>query len=108
MDLLRDGMPIAVAMLHAGNSWSHTFPHLPAAHQYSVKERDIPRWYEVSYETINGVLVIRNTHSSDKTPEPPIPSTGQLWWPVPILAGAGMLLCITGWFIHRKWSQEHE
>jgi len=108
VDLYCDGEPIAVAMLHAGNSWSHTFTHLPSNHLYTVKERQVPQWYEVSYEDINGVLVIRNTHQNDTTPVPPIPTTGQLWWPVPILAGAGMLLCITGWFIHRKWSQEHE
>ena len=37
-----------------------------------------------------------------------IPETGQLWWPVPILAGAGMILFVIGWILHRKWSQEHE
>ena len=71
-------------------------------------ERDVPDWYQVSYEVINGVLVIRNTRDTTVTPVPDIPSTGQLWWPVPILAGLGMLLCIAGWFIQRKWSQEHE
>lgn len=108
VDLYCDGEPIAVAMLHAGNSWSHTFTNLSAGHEYTVKERDVPRWYEATYEEINGALVIRNSHQSDETPVPDIPATGQLWWPVPLLAGAGMVLCITGWFIHRKWSQEHE
>ena len=108
VDLYCDGEQIAAAQLHPGNSWSHTFEDLPAAHEYTVKERSVPRWYEVSYEVVNGVLVLRNTHRTDITPIPDIPSTGQLWWPVPVLAGAGMLLCITGWFIHRKWSQEHE
>ena len=37
-----------------------------------------------------------------------LPQTGQLWWPVPILAGAGMILFVIGWILHRKWSQEHE
>jgi len=108
VDLLCDGEPIDVALLHAGNSWSHTFTNLPAAHEYTVKERDVPFWYEVSYEVINGVLVVRNTHRTDVTPTPDIPATGQLWWPVPLLAGLGMLMVIAGWYIHRKWSQEHE
>lgn len=108
VDLYCDGEQIAAAQLHDGNSWSHVFEDLPAAHEYTVKEREVPFWYEVSYEVINGVLVLRNTHRSDVTPIPDIPSTGQLWWPVPLLAGAGVLLCIIGWFINRKWSQEHE
>lgn len=108
VDLYCDGEPINVAMLYAGNSWSHTFKDLPAAHEYTVKEREVPRWYTVSYEVINGVLVVRNSHRTDMTPVPDIPATGQLWWPVPLLAGLGMLLVIAGWYIQRKWSQEHE
>lgn len=108
VDLYSDGVKIDSAKLNEGNSWSHTFKSLPAAHEYTVKEREVPRWYTVSYDVVNGVLVLRNSHRTDLTPIPDIPSTGQLWWPVPILAGAGMLLCIAGWFIHRKWSQEHE
>ena len=108
VDLYCDGEQIAAAQLHDGNSWSYTFTDLPAAHEYTVMERDVPDWYQVSYEVINGVLVIRNTRDTTVTPVPDIPSTGQLWWPVPILAGLGMLLCIAGWFIQRKWSQEHE
>lgn len=36
---------------------------------------------------------------------PRLPQTGQLWWPVPILAGAGMLVFAAGWLMRRK---EHE
>lgn len=36
---------------------------------------------------------------------PLLPQTGQLWWPVPVLAGAGMLTFIMGWILRRK---EHE
>ena len=56
----------------------------------------------------NGVYVITNRRTVTPTPTAPIPETGQLWWPVPILAGAGMILVVIGWILHRKWSQEHE
>ena len=108
VDLYCDGEPIAAAQLHDGNSWSHTFEDLPAAHEYTVQERDVPKWYKVSYEVINGVLVVRNERDTTITPVPDIPSTGQLWWPVPILAGGGLLLVIAGWYINRKWGQAHE
>lgn len=108
VDLYCDGEQIAAAQLHDGNSWSCTFENLAAAHEYTVRERDVPQWYKASYEMMNGVLVIRNERDTTVTPVPDIPSTGQLWWPVPVLAGGGVLLVIIGWFINRKWSQEHE
>ena len=108
VDLYCDGERIAAAQLHDGNSWSHTFENLPSAHEYTVKERDVPRWYKVSYEVINGVLVVRNDRDETITPVPDIPSTGQITLPIPILAGVGVLLVLCGWFINRKWSQAHE
>lgn len=108
VDLYCDGEQIAAAQLHEGNSWSYTFEDLPSAHEYTVKEREVPRWYKVSYEVINGVLVIRNERDTTITPVPDIPSTGQITLPIPILAGVGVLLVIAGWYINRKWSQAHE
>lgn len=36
------------------------------------------------------------------TPPPPIPQTGQLWWPVPLLAFFGAVLFIGGCVVRRK------
>ncbi|MBQ3932021.1 MAG: hypothetical protein II725_07090 [Firmicutes bacterium] len=35
-------------------------------------------------------------------PQAGIPQTGQLWWPVPVLAVSGLLLCIAGMMLRRK------
>ena len=108
VDLYSDGELIDSVRLDDSNGWRHTFTELPATHEYTVQEREVPGKYTVTYEVINGALVIRNTYKVTVTPVPDLPQTGQLWWPVPVLAGAGMLLFIIGWFIHQKWSQEHE
>lgn len=34
--------------------------------------------------------------------KPTLPQTGQLWWPVPALAGAGMLCFLVGWLRARR------
>lgn len=107
-DLFCDGKRIKTATLKPSNGWSHTFEHLPAEHVYTVKERTIPNGYKVTYETVNGVMVIKNTLPEKPTPVPGLPATGQLWWPVPLLAASGMILFVIGWITHRKWSQEHE
>ena len=65
-------------------------------------------YYERKFSTKTGVFVIPTRRTVTPTPTAPIPETGQLWWPVPILAGAGMILFVIGWILHRKWSQEHE
>lgn len=43
------------------------------------------------------------------TPPPPpdLPQTGQLWWPVPVLASAGMLLLLLG-LIRQKGSKDED
>ena len=45
----------------------------------------------------------------DKPDEPDIPQTGQLRWPVPVLAFAGVVLFALGWVLYvKKDGQEHE
>lgn len=38
----------------------------------------------------------------EKKPSKKLPQTGQLWWPVPVLILAGLLLVILGWVCRRK------
>lgn len=47
------------------------------------------------------------TPTPDVTP-PPIPQTGQLWWPVPVMAGVGLVLVALGWARHRKSDEDEE
>ncbi len=37
-----------------------------------------------------------------------LPQTGQLWWPVPMLAGAGVLLLLAGLIQHRRGEYDEE
>lgn len=39
-------------------------------------------------------------------PEESLPQTGVLWWPVPLLTAAGLLLIAIGWLIHRGADRE--
>jgi len=38
----------------------------------------------------------------EEVPPPPLPHTGQLWWPVPVLAFAGLALFGFGWMRRRR------
>ena len=37
-----------------------------------------------------------------------LPQTGQLWWPVPMLAGAGVLLLLAGLIQRRRGEYDEE
>ena len=48
------------------------------------------------------------TPSVPDTPaKPHLPQTGQLWWPVPVLAAAGLLSCVVG-LIRRRGANDEE
>lgn len=108
VELLCDGEVTETITLGEHNNWHYTFENLPNDHEYSFNEMNFNPSYKPEYSIVDGVYVIHNRFVLTPTPTTDIPSTGQLWWPVPVLAGAGMILFVIGWIYHRKWSHEHE
>lgn len=101
--------PYESVILNDDNNWMYTWTDLPVGHEWTVAEDEIPENYKVSYQPDGNVLYIVNCFESD-TPDSPsggrLPQTGQLWWPVPILAILGIALFAFGWA--RKQSGERE
>ena len=66
-------------------------------HVWTAVEEAIPDGYSLSVEKKQNGAVLTNRY---RTPPPPpggeLPPTGQLWWPVPILLVAGVVLLILG------------
>lgn len=105
--------------LSKSNQWRYTWKNLPARTAWTVIEKSVPKYYKVSYERDGSVIEITNTSSktyetpkepNEETPDNPVsqppsspqtggsklPQTGTLWWPVPILAIAGMVCILIG------------
>lgn len=100
VDLYAEGItePYDTVKLNEENNWSYTWEKLPAGHVWSVKEREVPENYKVLYSQNGAYFVIENVYYPPETPpEPPLPQTGQLWWPVPILMAVGLFLVIMGY-----------
>ena len=113
--LLQNGMVYDTVKLNADNLWRHTWEGLDAGSQWNVVEDAIPN-YTVSIIREGITFVITNTYLPDEpddptitptpaptpTPTPPgygdgnLPQTGQLWWPVGILAWLGVLFILLG------------
>ena len=99
---LLDGDEVAETVtLGDWNDWNHTWDDLEAGddHDWQVKEINIPKGYKASYSRKGNVVTIRNTES--------LIQTGQLNWPVPVMAGLGLLLILAGILLGRKRNADH-
>ena len=98
--LLQDGEVCEIVKLNAENNWRYTWEKLSAESRWLVAEKD-PGEYIAKTERQGITFVITNSHKDDgqapeKTPapskSPTLPKTGQIWWPVPLMVIAGILL----------------
>ena len=102
MQLLKNNQPINTVVLNASNNWAHQWVHLRRSDNIEVREINIPTNFVVSYTTTdNGTLILITATNSSK-----LPQTGQLNWPVPILAGAGVALILVGFLLTKKKSRD--
>ena len=61
---------------------------------YSVKEVNVPKGFTATYAQKGYTFTVTNTAS--------LAQTGQLLWPIPVLAVAGLFFLLTGAAILRK------
>lgn len=88
VQLLRDGVVVKTAVLSGQNHWQVTFADIPESDAYSVVEVDIPKGFTATYSQTGSTFTVTNTAF--------LPQTGQLVWPIPLLAICGMLLIALG------------
>lgn len=103
--LLKDGRVVDTVILSKENGWKYTWEGLDSDARWTVAE-EVPEGYTVKYSSGGKTITITNTRpDSPETPttpdNPKLIQTGQLNWPVPILAGAGMVLVVLGWLLMR-------
>lgn len=87
--------------LNKDNNWQHRWDDLPATFLWSVKEKEVPAGYSVTIDQQNTRFVITNSKPTPTVPDPELPQTGVLWWPVPTLIAAGLALILLGYLKRR-------
>lgn len=104
VELYCDGVRYDVAVLSKANNWRHTWTGLDTRNTWSVVERGVSSAYRVSISRQGNTVVVTNSTYTPPTSTrvPDLPQTGQTWWPVPVLAVAGMLLFVLGWLKQRQ------
>ena len=88
VQLLRNGNVVKTANLNAQNNWQVTYTGMPESDAYSIQEIDVPKGFTATYSKTGYVFTVTNTST--------LAQTGQLIWPIPVLAVGGMLLIAVG------------
>lgn len=114
IDLYKNSELFETITLNDDNNFQYTWNSLSKEFEWTVIEREVAK-YRTSYEKPDKYnVVVTNTYITPNTPPntppdtpdtpepptsdvPPIPSTGVLWWPVPILLVAGAACLIIGY-----------
>lgn len=94
VQLLRNGNAIKTATLNEKNNWQVTYIDMPESDAYSIKEIDVPKGFTATYKQNGYVFTVTNTST--------LIQTGQLTWPIPVLAVGGMILIAVGITLLRK------
>ena len=94
VQLLRDGKVVETAILNKDNNWQVTYTDMPESDAYTIEEVDVPKGFTATYKQRGYVFTVTNTST--------LIQTGQLIWPIPVLALAGVLLIGAGSGLLRK------
>jgi len=125
VQLLKNGKVAETVTLSADNNWRYSWSKLDADEDWRVVEKETPEGYTVTVSQEGITFVMTNTWDEPEKPVDPegpedpgidipdepvpegpkLPQTGQLWWPVPLLALAGMALFLMGWMRKDKRSE---
>ena len=93
VELLENNEVIDIVTLNDNNNWSYTWVEIPKSDSYSVREKEVPSEYEVTYRNEDNKFIITNTRK--------IPQTGMRTWVIELLAISGMVLLTIG-LVNRK------
>ncbi len=106
VQLLENGNVVDTVVLNQKNNWEYVWNDLDSRSKWQIVEAKVPNGYTVTMAQEGNVFVLTNTYPRKQPPT--LPQTGMLWWPVPILACAGLALLITGLILRRKQGDPHE
>ena len=99
VQLLRDGVVVETARLDAQNGWQVTYTDMPESDVYSIVEVNVPKGVTATYSQSGDVFTVTNSAA--------LIQTGQLIWPIPVLAMAGLCLITVGTIVLRKTRREN-
>ena len=100
------GQPVT---LPCDGKWEYTWHALDVNHDWTVKESPVECYKTPEIQRRGNTFRIINAcnRAGASDEQENLPQTGQPWWPVPVLAAAGLLLIVLG-LIRRKGAGNEE
>lgn len=92
--LLQGDDVIDSVVLSEENGWQHTWVNMVERDDYSVEEVKVPKDYKATYKQNGFEFTVTNTAT--------LVQTGQLNWPIPILAFSGLVLIALGYILRNR------
>lgn len=114
--LLADGKLKENVKLNKKNNWTYVWKNLDPGISWAVVEKNVNKdIYRVKVTNYENSFVITNIYIPPYTPpnnlpkKPPmIPQTGQLWLPVYLLSGLGIVSIVIGYIKEKKEGESYE
>lgn len=101
VQLFKNDTLVDTVRLDDSMEWNYTWKNLPYEDGWNVKEKAIPEGYTATYQRNGMNFTICNTEK--------LAQTGQLKWPIPVLACSGLVLVILGIAVFTSGKkQKHE
>jgi uncharacterized surface anchored protein len=94
VQLLKDGKVIKTAILSRDNHWQITYTDMPESDAYSIREINVPKGFTATYKQNGYIFTVTNTST--------LIQTGQLIWPISLLAMGGLVLISIGIALLKK------
>lgn len=102
VQLWGDGELVEEVLLNKENNWQYQWKELAGEVSWSVIENPVPDGYTPAYSADGELIIITNSREDTSSGNSKLPQTGLLWWPVPMLVIAGMLLFAAGWKMAKR------
>ena len=99
VQLKKDDIVIATAVLNEQNQWQIVYTDMPESDAYSIVEVDVPKGFVATYSQNGYIFTVTNTAF--------LIQTGQPVWPIPVLAVVGLCLIALGAAVLRKTGRKH-
>jgi len=97
VQLFCNGNLYDTATLNKSNNWRYTWVGLDGLAEWHVVETTKVKDYVTKITRNEYEFVITNTYEEEgPPPDEKLPQTGLLWWPVPVLMAAGIVLFAAG------------
>ena len=99
VQLLREGAVVETATLSDQNNWQIVYKDMPESDGYSIVEINVPEGFTATYSQSGYVFTVTNSST--------LIETGQMIWPIPVLAMAGLCLIAVGAVVLEKTRKDH-